>query len=114
MIYTELNEYTMQEQLAACERDNFSLEALRTYISFVEELGENTEFDPIDFDCSYVEFDLGDKEERKSFINDYDYLVEGDEFEEENDKVEAIQTAIKENTLVICGTYNNFMFDYNF
>ena len=57
MLYTELNEYDMQNMLKAADRDNFSLDALRAYISFIEEIGENTEFDPVGFDCANGQFE---------------------------------------------------------
>lgn len=113
-LYKQLNEYDLQDMLIKCDRDNFSLTALRAYVEFIRELGESQEFDAITFDCSFCEYDLSQPEELEQFNQEYGYLVEGEEFTDEDSKQEAIRDAIGEKTLVILDTYNCFLFDYNF
>ena len=113
-IYKKLDEYDLKDMLIRCDRNNFSLHALRAYIDFVEGLGEYQEFDAIGFICSFYEYDLSNDDEREQFIREYEYLVEDESFNDENSKVESIMDKIKDETLVISSEYNCFLFDYNF
>lgn len=109
MIYTELNAYDMKQILKTCDRDNFSIDALEGYLTFVEDLGVPSEFDPVGFDCSFTEC-----KKTLDDLSDYLYLIDEDDYEDEDEKLEALLEAIEENTLIVWQDNNSLMFDYNF
>ena len=114
-IYTKLDEYDIRKMMQDCNRDNFSLCAIRAYIHFIKSIGDQPqEFDAIAFDCSFIEFDLSNDDERKAFINDYGDLVKDETFSDDDSKVESIMDKLNDETCVISQDYNCFTFDYNF
>lgn len=106
--------YEMQEALAKAGRDNFSFRALDLIIEFYEECGENVEFYPTDIDCTFVEFDLTVDQELANFMADYGYLVEGQEFDDEQEAIDAVLEELRYNTLVLSTEQDLVLFDYNF
>lgn len=104
----------LKQDMQQAGRDNFSHVGYQAIIDYYEELGENVEFNPVGIDCTFVEYDLSDSDDRQTILNDYGYLVEDQEFSDEDSKIEAIMDCIEEHTLVISHDPNCFVFDYNF
>lgn len=104
----------MQRDMAAAGRDNFSFRALDLIIEYYEEYGENVEFYPVDIDCTFVEFDLTVDDELANFMADYEYLVEGQEFEDEDEAIDAVLEALRDNAFVLSSERDLVLFDYNF
>ena len=109
MVYTELNSYDMQEMLKVCDRNNFSIDALQGYIDFIDMLGESAEFDPVGFDCSFIECSKD-----MEALSDYTYLIYKEDYADEEDRLDALLDALRENTLVVWEDNNSILFDYNF
>ena len=109
-----INHLELKEAMIKVGRDNFSRLACQIIINYYDDMEEDTEFYPVDIDCTFVEYDLSDPDDLSSFLNDYSYLVDGEEFSDEDSRIERLMDLIEENTLVLSSDYNCFIFDYNF
>lgn len=116
MIYTELNASDMHSMLKTCGRNNFSMATLEAYEQFIEEIDANDEFDPVGFDCEYIEFDLSDQDDVNCFLSDYAYMLTDDEKLEldEAEKIEEVKKILQEKTFVLLDDGDLFTISYNF
>jgi len=113
MIYTELNASGMKDLLKKVGRDNFTEGALNLYSQFMFSKDLSEEFNPIDFDCTFIEFNLSCDASTRDILEEYGYLLGEKVFESEGDKIESLVNKLHENTLVMQDS-NILLFDYNF
>lgn len=78
-------------------RDYFTTTALEAIFDYYDEIdGGNTEFDPIAICCDWNEYGDGAALSFSDFVNDYSYLMDGDEDFNDLDDDDKIDTLINE------------------
>ena len=121
-----VNAWDMKEIFKKMDRDYYSMNGLDALLDFYNEIDEDMEFDPIAICCDCSEY--GEHGAALSFddlISDYSYLLDRDEWLDENDLepeewddnkelyIEDLVNAIERNAIVlhICnGNYIIFAF----
>lgn len=100
MIIVEINtEYELKEQLEGTSYDDFSLFGLKTIIQYLDECYTAIpyEFDPCGFGSEFTEFSdaAGSTLDLNDLINDYGYLLDEDDEDEDTETWERVAEAIE-------------------
>lgn len=98
MIYINVDLSDFRDAFRLYKRDKeFSYEGLSVLYEFLEEYsqGDDIELDVVAICLDYSEYKV------KDLIDDYDYLLEGEEFEGEDDILEALLEKLQYHTLVL-------------
>ena len=91
----------MKDYMVNYDRDYFTMEALEAILDFYNEIDENIEFDPIAICCDWSEYGETPCLTYNDFLNDYSYLIEDNEYNEKEDKINDIINKLSEHTIVI-------------
>lgn len=91
-----------RDMFKAYDRDYFTTTALEAILDYYDEIDENAEFDVIAICCEWNEYGDGSALTFSNLLNDYDYLMDGEEFSEldTNDQVEALIEELEEHTYI--------------
>lgn len=94
----------MQDTFRSCNRDYFTYEACGALLNYYDDIDDNMEFDPIKICCEWNEY--GDTPCLKwpDFLNDFDYVLEDIDLEEdatEQEKIDGIISELEDRTTVI-------------
>ena len=74
----------MKEMFKNCNRDYYTYEACEVLLEYYDEIDENIEFDVIAICCDWNEYGDTPCLTWKAFISDYGYLLDVEEWKEEN------------------------------
>lgn len=101
MIIVEINsEYELKKQLEGTSYDDFSLFGLETIMNYLNECYTTYTFEPCGFGSEFTEFsDAADSTlDLDDLINDYGYLLDEDEDEEDDMETwKRVARAIEDN-----------------
>lgn len=81
IIKTIKTEYELKEELEGTIYNYFSLLGLKTIISYINEYYREYEFNPCEFASRFTEYSnaVGSEFNIDDLVNDYDYLIEGED-----------------------------------
>lgn len=80
-----VNAWDMKQVFEKMDRDYYSMNGLDALLEYYDEIDENMEFDPIAICCDCSEFgEHGAALDFDSLISDYGYLLDRDEWLDEN------------------------------
>lgn len=84
------------------DRDYYTTTAIETIFNYYDEIDENAEFDVIAICCDWNEYGEGAALNFSDFINDYNYLMDNEEFSEldEEQQIDALFEEIEEHTYI--------------
>ena len=107
-MYKIMTVWDMQEEFNSYNRENYfsdeGLEFIDNYYidccSSCGEIGAEVEFDVIEICCEWNEYGNGVVLDFDDFINDFEYLTEDEELEE-NEKIDAICQKLEEKTYCV-------------
>lgn len=85
----------MKNTFKSYNRDYFSWEACEVLLDYYDEIDENMEFDPIAICCDWSEYGNTPCLTWKDFVNDYDYLLEEEIADDEEDNLDEMDEAAK-------------------
>ena len=74
-----------QEMFKNWDRNYYTYEAIETLLDYYDEIDDNMEFDVIGICCDWNEYGETPCLKWKDFISDYGYLLDVEEWEEENE-----------------------------
>lgn len=102
MIIVELNtEYELKEQLEGTSYDDFSVFGLKTIMNYLDECYTETPytFEPCGFGSEFTEFSdaCGSTLNLDDLINDYGYLLDDEDDEDDTETWERVARAIEDN-----------------
>ena len=100
MIIVEINsEYELKEQLEGTSYDDFSVFGLETIMDYLNECYNTYTFEPCGFGSEFTEFSdaNGSTLDLDDLINDYGYLLDEDDEDEDMEKWERVARAIEDN-----------------
>lgn len=80
-----VNAWTMKRTFEECDRDYYSMNGIDALLEYYDEIDENMEFDPVAICCDCTEYGgHGASCDFSDLVNDYGYLLNRDEWMEEN------------------------------
>ena len=94
----------MRDMFKKYNRDYFSYEACDSLIDYYDEIDENMEFDPIAICSKWNEYGETPCLKWSDFLNDFSYILEDldlDEDATEQEKIDAIISELEDRTQVI-------------
>lgn len=102
MIVMEINTpFELEEQLENTSYNDFSVFGLETIMNYLNECYTETpyEFEPCGFGSEFTEFSdaYGSTLDLDDLVNDYGYLLDGEDDEDDLEKWERVARAIEDN-----------------
>lgn len=91
------DESKLKEELEDTIYDYFSLLGLRTIMNYINELYREYEFNPCEFASNFTEYSnaIDSEFNLDDLVNDYDFMIENEDNDENVDKWEQIARAIE-------------------
>lgn len=94
----------MKEAFRNLDRDYYTYEACGALLNYYDEVDETMEFDPIAICCDWNEYGDTPCLKWSNFLNDFDYILEDLDLEEdatEQEKIDEIISELEDRTTVI-------------